>query len=247
MMITDEKILWELYHKEPNTENRNNLVLYYDSFVKIVVNRLVCCYSNYIDKEDLLAYGTIGLIYAIEKYDPSKGIKFETYASIRIRGYIIDELRKQDILPTSMRRKIKYVEAVYSELENELGREPEDTELAERIGITVAKLRKLFGQSHLSNIISFEACLAENSDIELESSSRYNPEQVAEDKFLQQWLENEVEKLSEKEKLVVGLYYNDGLTLKEIGLVMGISESRVSQIHSKILMRLRNSLNKIMA
>ncbi|MCH5184956.1 MAG: FliA/WhiG family RNA polymerase sigma factor [Oscillospiraceae bacterium] len=244
-MIPDEKLLWEAYNREPSVENRNNLVMHYESFVKIVVNRLVSCYNAYIDREDLLAYGMIGLIYAIEKYDPGRGIKFETYASIRIRGYIIDEIRRQDILPTSVRRKIKYIESVYAELENELDRSPEDSEVAERLGITVSKLRKLFGQSHLSNIVSFDAVIADNMEIGPEMSERYNPEQAAENHFLQQWLAEEIENLPEKEKLVVNLYYNDGLTLKEIGLVIGVSESRVSQIHSKILMKLRSKLNKL--
>lgn len=246
-MNEDEKMLWESYNHEQTAENRNKLVLYYEDFVKIVVNRLVGCCGGYIDKEDLLSYGMIGLIYAIEKYDPSRGIKFETYAYIKIRGYIIDELRKQDILPTSVRRRMKYIEMVYAELEGELERPPEDSEVAERMGITVNKLRKVLAQSHLSNIVSFDAVIAENMDIEQEGSSRYDPERTVENKFLQEWLAEELTKLSEKERLVISLYYNDELTLKEIGIVLGVSESRVSQIHSKILMGLRNKLNKIMA
>lgn len=246
MVIKDEKILWEKYFNDRSIENRNELVVYYDSLVKVVVNRLVSCYNSYVDREDLYAYGTIGLIYAIEKYDSEKGIKFETYASIRIRGYIIDEMRKQDILPTSMRRKIKYIESVYAELENEFERPPEDKEVAEKIGISESKLRKIFDQSHLSNVVSFDACIMDNSEFDIESPDKYNPERAAEDKFLLEWLTGEIDSLSEKDKLVVSLYYNDELTLKEIGLVIGVSESRVSQIHSKILMRLRNRLNSIM-
>lgn len=246
-MIADEKMLWDLYNNEPTTENRNKLVLYYESFVKIVVNQLAGSYGGYVDREDLLSYGMIGLIYAIEKYDSSRGIKFETYSYIKIRGYIIDEIRRQDILPISVRRRMKYIESAYAELETELERSPEDAEVAERIGITVNKLRKILGQAHLSNIVSFDAVIAENMDIEQEESSRYNPEQAVENKFLQQWLAEELTKLPEKDRLVISLYYNDGLTLKEIGLVLGVSESRVSQIHSRILMGLRNKLNKIMA
>ncbi len=244
-MMTDEGLLWDLYRKEASIENRNRLVEHYTALVKIVVNRLITCYNSYIEREDLFSYGTIGLIYAIEKYDPDKGIKFETYASIRIRGYIIDELRRQDILPTSVRRKIKSIEAVYAELEMEYGRPPEDSEIAEKMGITVSKLRKLFGQSHLSNIISFDACIADNAEISVETSSRYNPEQAAEERFMLSWLTERVGELPEKEQLVLSLYYNEALTLKEIGLVLGVSESRVSQIHSKILMKLRSHLDKM--
>lgn len=246
-MTEDEKTLWEAYNNEPTTENRNKLVLCYESFVKIVVNRLAGSCSGYIDRDDLLSYGMIGLIYAVEKYDPSRGIKFETYAYIKIRGYIIDELRRQDMLPTSVRRRMKYIEMVYADLETELERPPEDKEVAERMGITVGKLRKILGQAHLSNVVSFDAVIAENMDIGEENQSRYDPAAAAENKFLQQWLSEELMKLPEKERLVISLYYNDELTLKEIGLVLGVSESRVSQIHSKILMGLRNKLNKIMA
>lgn len=246
-MTEDEKMLWDAYNNEPTAENRNKLVLCYESFVKIVVNRLAGSCGGYIDREDLLSYGMIGLIYAIEKYDPSRGIKFETYAYIKIRGYIIDEIRRQDILPTSVRRRMKYIEMVYADLETELERMPEDSEVAARMGITVGKLRKILGHAHLSNIVSFDAVIAENMDIEQEAQSRYDPETAVENKFLQQWLSEELMKLPEKERLVISLYYNDELTLKEIGLVLGVSESRVSQIHSKILMGLRNKLNKIMA
>jgi len=241
----DEKLLWNQYFNDPNIENRNLLVMHYNNLVQIVVSKIFGCYNNYVERDDLMAYGMIGLIYAIEKFDLSKGIKFETYASIRIRGYIIDEIRKQDILPTSLRRRIKHIEDVYAELEGKLNRQPEDSEVAEKLGISVGKLRKIFEQSYLSNIVSFDDCLFDTAT-EPKAGDKYSPEKVMEKKFLKEYLEEEIQKLNEKDKLVLSLYYNEGLTLKEIGYVIGVSESRVSQIHSKVLMLLKSRLGKIL-
>lgn len=238
------KELWDNYIRDRSIENRNELVMFYQPYVKITIGKLVSQYNRYIEYDDLISYGTMGLIDAVEKFDVNKGVKFETYASIRIRGGIIDQLRRQDWLPASMRKRIKRAEAVYAEIEQEQGRTPSDDEVSERLGIEKDELKSLMDTSHMANVMAFEDVVAANAPSSGETMN-CDPEYTVEEKFIRTALMQAVDKLKEKERLVVSMYYYEGLTLKEIGAVLGVSESRVSQIHSKILQKLKDELEDI--
>jgi len=240
-----EELLWEKYNSDRSIENRNDLVMFYSSYVKITIGKLVSRYNKYLDYDDLISYGMLGLIDAIDKFDSEKGVKFETYASIRIKGGIIDQLRRQDWLPASMRKRIKKVEAAYDEIENRQGRMATDSEVCEYLGIDKQELKSLVDTSHMANVMTFDEVILGNVQFATESIDT-NPEYSLEENVIKKALVDAVDGLTEKERLVVSMYYYDELTLKEIGAVMGVSESRVSQIHSKILEKLKLQLANIM-
>jgi len=159
--------LWRRYKVEKDLESRNKLITHYGLLVKLVVNRLGVKYKNYVDNDDLISYGILGLMDAVEKYDITKGIKFETYASYRIRGAIIDHIRQQDWVPRNLRMKSKQLEEAIFELENKLGRPPKDEELAQHLSITLEDVYKITNQLHLSTMLSFEEQI-------IESKKRWN-------------------------------------------------------------------------
>lgn len=244
MPNTDAEKLWELYANDRSVENRNELVMFYTPYVKIVIGKLVSQYNRYLDYEDLVSYGMMGLIDAVEKFDSEKGVKFETYASIRIKGEIIDQLRKQDWLPASMRKRVKRVEMAYNEIEAMYGRPATDSEVCRYLGIDKQELKSLLDTSHMSNVMTFDEVILGNMYIS-NGGMECDPEHTLEEKFIRQSLIEAVDELSEKEMLVVSMYYYDELTLKEIGAVLGVTESRVSQIHSKVLQKLKDKLSSI--
>lgn len=245
MFDRDEEImLWDKYNGDRSVENRNALVMFYRSYVKITIGKLVSQYSKYLEYDDLISYGMLGLIDAVEKFDVGKGVKFETYASIRIKGGIIDQLRRQDWLPASMRKRIKRVEAAYNEIENVQGRVATESEVCEYLGIEKEELKSLLDTSHMSNVMAFDEAVLANMHMSGAPASS-DPEYTLEEKVIRQSLIEAVDELSEKERLVVSMYYYDELTLKEIGTVLGVTESRVSQIHSKVLKKLKNKLDSV--
>ncbi len=241
--ISDE--IWLKYKNNPNIDLRNNIVLNYLYLVKQVVYRMTPGYKNYIEKDDLLSYGVLGLIDAIEKYDISKNVKFVTYASLRIKGSIIDNIRKLDWAPRGLRQRVKKVEECYQRFLLENGREPTENELARALSITEKELNKFMDNSYVYNIVSFDeqisASISEGSLVDLFNES---PDSIFEEKELVANLSEGIESLSEKEKQVISLYYYDELTLKEIGKVLGVSESRVCQIHSKSILKLNMYFQK---
>lgn len=239
----EETTLWNNYKSDRSVENRNALVMFYRSYVKITIGKLVSQYNKYLEYDDLISYGMIGLIDAVEKFDSGKGVKFETYASIRIKGGIIDQLRKQDWLPASMRKRIKRVEAAYNDIENVQGRVATESEVCEYLGIEKGELKSLLDTSHMANVMAFDESVLGN--IASSANASCDPEYTLEEKVIRQSLIEAVDELSEKERLVVSMYYYDELTLKEIGSVLGVTESRVSQIHSKVLKKLKNKLDSI--
>ncbi|NMA66111.1 MAG: FliA/WhiG family RNA polymerase sigma factor, partial [Clostridiaceae bacterium] len=186
-----------------------------------------------------------GLIDAIDKYDVKKGVKFETYASLRIRGAVIDSIREMDWIPRSLRQKHKELEKVYSELENELGRSANDNEVAERLGISLNELHKLLNDVSIGSMASLEEIFEQNNEsgINIPNSSKDDsPETYIEMEEIKQILADAIDKLPEKEKKVISLYYFNELTLKEISAIMTVSESRISQLHTKAILRLRGKL-----
>ncbi len=240
---TDIESLWARYTKERTLELKNELVLYYIDRVKSIVLRMIPNYKGYGNYDDMLSCGILGLMDAIEKYDTTRQVKFEYYAAMRIKGEIIDNIRKQDWAPSSLRRKIKSITDAYSELENRLHREPNDEEVAEYLGMEEEELLKTLEKSQMFNVVYFEEMAQE--DYPWESTVQDNDESMEEKiegKEMVKILSDLIENLPEKEKLVVTLYYYEEMTLKEIAQVMGVSESRASQIHSKAVMKLRTKM-----
>jgi|AGTN01.2.fsa_nt_gi RNA polymerase sigma factor, FliA/WhiG family/RNA polymerase sigma factor, sigma-70 family len=242
----DAERLWERYHKEKTVELKNELVMLYIGQVKSIVLRMVPTYRGYSSYDDMLSCGILGLMDAIEKYDASKKVKFEYYAAMRIKGEIIDNIRKQDWAPSSLRRKIKAISNACSELEHRLHRTPMDDEIAEHLGMEVDEVRRTLEKSHMFNIIYFEEM---TQDDHLWESA--DPDETMEEKVegneMVKILGGLIECLSEKERQVITLYYYEEMTLKEIAGVLGVSESRASQIHSKAVMLLRAKMDTVYA
>lgn len=238
--------LWREYQKTRSSEIRNQILLKYIHLVKIIVLRMVQSSGRSNEIEDMISYGTLGLIDAIEKYDLSKKVKFETYASYRIRGAIIDQWRKQDWVPRNVRARAKNIMDEYDKLETKLGRQPSDEEVAQSLEIPLSVLRQTMDEAYTFNIISLDELIYETFTINNHvSSGNYSePENSVVQKELIKELTKLIDELSEKERLVVALYYYEELTLKEIGEVMGVTESRVCQIHSKCITKIRNSMQK---
>ncbi len=249
-----EDRLWEKFNKHKEQEIRDYFVIKYAPLVKYVAGKIAMGMPQNIEFDDLVSYGVFGLIDAISKFDPSRGIKFKTYAMTRIRGAIFDELRSIDWIPRSIRQKAKQIEQVITELENRLGRTVEDEEIARELGVGIEEfqtiLSKLSGTSMMSlNDIWY---LGDDNDelsiLEtLEAPENMNPDILIEKQEIRDYIIDAIKKLPDKEKKVIILYYYEDLTLKEIGEVLEVTESRVSQLHTKAIMRLRGRLGRIKA
>ncbi len=240
--------LWKRYQESKSPEIRELLILEYADIIKYVAGRLSIYFGSNVEYDDLMGYGVFGLIDAIDKFDMSKKVKFETYASLRIRGSIIDSIREQDWAPRSLRKKSKDFEKTWFSLENSLGRPATDAEVAEVMGITVDDLNKLMQDLNIAQMVSLDDYLEQNNESGLDladtSSSDIVPEKRLEIVEVKEILASAIDVLPEKEKTVVSLYYYDELTLKEISAIMKVSESRISQLHTKAIVRLRGKLEK---
>ena len=214
-------------------ELRNELAERYLPLVRIVCGRLAVSLPSHLDKDDLLSSGFFGLLDAIERFDPTRNIKFETYAGVRIRGAMLDYLRSKDWIPVSLRQKIRRYEQAVNRLENELGRAATDEEVAAALGVTVEQVQTLISQSNAATVIPLEEYL------QAESPDTKN---FTESFELKQTLAKAIDRLPEKERLVVTLYYYEELTLKEISLVMHLTEARISQLHTKAIVQMRGYL-----
>lgn len=233
--------LWREYHKKRTQEIREAIVQQYLSLVKIVAGRIAIGLPQHVDKDDLISNGFFGLLDAIERFDIERGIKFETYAVTRIRGAILDALRSQDWIPTALRQKAKQYEQIISKLENELGRSATDDELAQAMNLTQEQLQSLQMQLNTTTLISLD----EYAGADLLSSHTPNPSQAIEEQEVKQILAQAIDRLPEKERLVVSLYYHEELTLKEISILLELSEARISQLHTKAIYRLRGSFSRL--
>jgi RNA polymerase sigma factor for flagellar operon FliA len=243
--------LWERYTTTRDEDAREQLILNYSPMVKFVAGRVATKLPNTVENADLISYGIFGLIDAIEKYEPERGFKFETYAISRIRGAIIDELRALDWVPRSVRARSRDIENAIVALEARLKRTPDDSEVAAEMGITSKELQDAYTKLSYTSVISFDELWAPNADRDdkntLASSIRDEaaPDPVAafETEEIKEILADAIEGLSERERTVVALYYYQGLQLKEIGQVLGVTESRASQLHTKAVLRLRARLH----
>jgi len=239
--------LWERYKQNRSIEARNDLVLHYTGLVRKIVLRFKGSYSNFGQLDDMVNQGIIALIDAVEKFDPDLGNKFETFASLKIKGAIIDFMRKQDWVPRNQRNLAKELDEVYNELYSERGYEPTKAEMAERMGVSVQHLDKILQQRHNSIILSYKEAINEKmmiaSPLTSNESEKESPETGILYEELKAKLMEAIDHLNEKERLVVSLYYYENLKLREIAEVMNITESRVSQIHSAAIIKMKHKLN----
>ncbi|WP_322975184.1 RNA polymerase sigma factor WhiG [Peterkaempfera bronchialis] len=243
--------LWRSYKSTGDGRLREQLILHYSPLVKYVAGRVGVGLPANVEQADFVSSGVFGLIDAIEKFDLDRAIKFETYAISRIRGAIIDELRALDWIPRSVRQKARAVERAYATLETRLRRTPHEPEVAAEMGIPVEELHAIFSQLSLANVAALDELLhpvGEGGDglsllDTLVDTAADDPVEVAEDRELRRLLARAVNTLPDREKTVVTLYYYEGLTLAEIGQVLGVTESRVSQIHTKAVLQLRAKLS----
>ncbi|MDQ6728033.1 MAG: RNA polymerase sigma factor WhiG [Actinomycetota bacterium] len=241
--------LWEDFKSTGSMDARNRLVVHYSALVKYVAGRLSAGLPNNIEQADLVSYGMFGLIDAINKFEPARGNKFETYAMSRIRGSIIDELRSIDWVPRSLRAKARAVEKAYTKLEHELLRTPSDAEVAEELNTTEEDLQNVFTQISFFGLVALEETLSVGADRsesvtlgDTIADPGLGPVGAFEIEETKEILAQALNRLPEREKIVLTLYYYEGLTLGEIGGILGITESRVCQIHTKAVIQLRSKL-----
>ena len=248
-IIDEDKTLqqWRVYKANKSMEARNEIVLQYTSLVRKIVLRFKGSYNNFGQLDDMVNQGIIALIDAVEKFDPEMGNKFETFASLKIKGAVIDFMRKQDWVPRNQRNLSKELDDVYNELYAERGLEPTKLEMATRMGVTLPHLDKILQQRHNSIILSYEEAINEKmmvaSPLIVNQNDKDSPETGILYEELKGKLMEAIDQLNEKERLVVSLYYYENLKLKEIAEVLSITESRVSQIHSAAIIKMKNRLN----
>ncbi len=243
-------VLWREYKASGEERLRERLILHYSPLVKYVAGRVGVGLPPNIEQADLVSYGIFGLIDAIEKFDIERAIKFETYAISRIKGAIIDELRSIDWIPRSVRYKAREVEKAYAALEARLHRTPTEAEVAGELGIALEDLHTIFGQVSFVNVVALDELLTAGGEKgdklslvdTLEDTKAEDPVAAFETEETKYLLAKAINTLPEREKIVVTLYYYEGLTLAEIGQVLGVTESRICQMHTKAVLQLRGKL-----
>jgi RNA polymerase sigma factor for flagellar operon FliA len=239
---------------EITTENREEVIKQYSPMIKYVANRIAMRLPPHIEVDDLISVGVLGLIDAITKYDPTRGAKFKTYAEFRVRGAILDELRSMDWVPRSVRQKASNIDSVVQKLQSKLGRPPEDEEVAGEMGISLDQFFDTLNETKSMPVLSLEGlgiaketgeqqslldCLAGKGDTDPQTQIRLNE--------LKEIIAQAIDTLPEQARLMISLYYYEELTMKEIGAVLDVTESRVSQIHSKAVFRLCTELKALIA
>ena len=246
---------WRRYRKKPTAALRESLILQYAPLVKYVVGRISAGLPQSVAGGDLISYGIFGLIDAIAKFDLERGIKFETYAIARIKGAILDELRALDWVPRSVRARAREIERAYIALENKLRRVPDDAEVAEEMGIELSDLQAIYTKLSYTSVVSFEELWCGGGDRDdrsplistIKDETAADPVTIYESGEMKDILAQAIERLPDREKTVIALYYYEGLTLKEIGEILGVTESRVSQLHTKAVIRLRARLHSTLS
>ncbi len=242
--------LWKRYKADGDRHARERLVLAYSPLVKYVAGKMGSGLPSYVDDADLISYGLTGLISAIERFEPSREIKFETYAMSRIKGAIIDELRSMDWVPRSVRMRAREFERANAKLEHKLHRAPTDQELADELGVTPEELQEHIQQISNSAVIALDELwsVSDSSGGQvslldtIEDPNAADPEKSFDAVTVKEHIAEAISRLPEREKLVIALYYYENLTLREIGEVLGVTESRVSQLHTKAVLRLKSRL-----
>ncbi len=231
---------WDAWHASQEVTAREWLVVHYASLVKFVAGRLAAGLPKTVDTGDLVSAGVFGLMNAIDKFDPSQGFKFETYAVPRIRGAILDGLRALDWVPRSVRSRSRSVQDAIAQLEHELGRTPTDEEIASELQISVEELEKWLTDIAAGAVGPLDHVAMDNAPAE--ADAHLQPGRAMEEGELRDAMRTEISRLPEREQAILILYYEDGLTKSEIGDALGVTESRVSQIHTKAVLQLRSRL-----
>jgi RNA polymerase sigma factor for flagellar operon FliA len=244
--------LWGEFKATASPEARERLILHFAPLVKYVASRVATGLPASVEQADLVSYGMFGLIDALEKFEPARGNKFETYAIPRIKGAIIDELRAMDWVPRSVRFKAREIEKAVSDLESMLKRAPSEKEVAERLGVTVSELHDVINQISFVSVLALDELLSVGNDrgeqvslLDTLADKGTDPTLGVEGQETRALLAGAINSLSEREKIVVTLYYFEGLTLAEIGDILGVTESRVCQIHTKAVNQLRLQLVEV--
>ncbi|MEE1305764.1 MAG: FliA/WhiG family RNA polymerase sigma factor [Agathobacter sp.] len=249
MKAVDKEKLWQEYIKKPTPELREQLIIEYAQLVKLVAGRLSMYLGHNVEYEDLVSYGIFGLIDAIDKFDADKNVKFETYASLRIRGAILDQIRKMDWIPRTVRQRQRKIDDAIKQVEMRTGKTATDEDIAREIGISDEELGNWQSQLKVTNVVSlseFEETGPEPVMDTTHNSHFAQPEDVVQEEELKQMLIDSLELLTEKERRVVELYYYEEMTLKEISRILEVSESRISQLHTKALVKMRKKMGPYM-
>jgi len=249
---TELDALWREFKDTSAPEARERLILHYAPLVKYVASRVATGLPTSVEQADLVSYGMFGLIDALEKFDLERAIKFETYAIPRIKGAIIDELRAMDWVPRSVRFKAREIEKAFAMLEGQLKRAPNEKEISEHLGISVRELHDVVSQISFVSVMALDEVLSVGDDrgekislLDTLADPSHDPTTSLEGQETRGLLAGAINGLSEREKIVVTLYYFEGLTLAEIGEILGVTESRVCQIHTKAVGLLRTSLTEL--
>ena len=241
MQIENTEKLWQSYYSTGDKYIKEKIVENYIPLIKHIVNRMNISLPPYLEYEDLISYGIFGLMQAIERYDAKKGIKFETYAYARIKGSIIDELRKIDWVPQGIRKKVKILQNAFSELEQLLGRSVNDKDICDYLNITVKELHEIYTEvTAYSGILSFDDLIGHEDT----GQPSNQPDIQAEKEEVKEILGNAIDKLPSQENIVITLYYYEELSFKEIAEVLELSQGRISQLHTKAILRLRGHLSR---
>jgi RNA polymerase sigma factor FliA len=247
-----EEQLWRTYRKTKDDSVRNRLVKQYLPLVKYVAGKLAVGMPQNVEFDDLVSYGVIGLFDAIEKFDPGKHVKFKTYAVTRVRGAIFDQLRQLDWVPRSVRQKTRELEETIRRVEAQLGRAATDQEIARELGVSMKDFEKIILKISGTTVLSLNDVWYAGDENDrmsigdsIESPHSRNPDSIVEKQEIKRVIIEAINELPDKEKKVLVLYYYEDLTLKEIGAVLGVTESRISQLHTKAIMRLRGRLTSV--
>lgn len=246
-----KKKLLEEYSKSQSPELREKIILEYAPLVKVVAGRLSMYLGYNVEYEDLVSYGIFGLIDAIDKFDYMKEVKFETYASLRIRGSILDQIRKMDWIPRTIRQKQKKIESVIREIEQETGHAASDEDIAKALGISDDEYLEWQSQMKITGLVSLNEYMEQGSDVSQDynrhtTSHFESPEERIEKTELTKVLGEALQLLTEKEQKVITLYYFEELTLKEISNILEVSESRISQLHTRALQKMKTKMGNYM-
>lgn len=249
MKEVERQKIWEKYTKNPTQEMREQIIIEYAPLVKIVASRLSMYLGGNVEYEDLVSYGVFGLIDAIDKFDTNKDVKFETYASLRIRGSILDQIRKMDWIPRTVRQRQRKIDEAIKSLEARTGKTPTDEMLAEELGVSGEELLSWQSQLKVTNVVSLNEFVESGNEPVMDAKGNFRfaqPEEVIAETELKRMLKDAMQLLTEKEQKVILLYYYEDLTLKEISRVLEVSESRISQLHTKALQKMKKKMGPYM-
>ena len=246
--LTPEELepLWATFKSTGDIDAKNDILLNYGYLVRWIVRRMMPKYNNFNEYDDLVSCGMLGLIDAVDKFELKHEVKFETYAVTRIRGEILDYMRSQDWASPSLRKKINAITNAYDAFESQNPGRPVDQEVADSLEMPVEQVHKILNQAHMFNVVNFEDALTSgNPETEIRNQDESSPEEELLKKEKKEILAEVIDALPEKERLVVTLYYYEGMLLKEIAEILHVTESRVSQIHSKVLAKMKVKLEKV--